>query len=200
MSFFKLNKKNEMKKPITLYLLMLVLTISGLSIPTNSKAYDVSMKEQNNSKDNMLTKSKKAKAAFIKNDADMNKFFKNAHAYVIFPNVGKGALVVGGASGNGMVFEHGHLIGKGKMLQVTVGVQAGGKAYSEVIFFENKAALERFKDDKLEFSGQASAVAAKSGASATAKYADGVLVFTRDLGGLMVEASIGGQKFTYKKL
>ena len=189
-----------MKKTFTLYLFMLVLTIFGLSIPTTSKAIDASMKKQNNSLDKMLTKSKKAKAAFIKNDADMNKLFKSAYGYVIFPNVGKGAMVVGAASGNGLVFENGHLIGKGKMIQVTVGVQAGGKAYSEVIFFENKAALERFTDNKLEFSGQASAVAVKSGASATAKYANGVLVFTQDLGGLMVEASIGGQKFTYEKL
>ena len=189
-----------MKKTFTLYLLILVLTISGLCIPTSMKATDATMKEQNNSIDKMLTKSKKAKAAFIKNDADMNKLFKTAYGYTIFPNIGKGAMLVGAASGNGLVFENGQLIGKGKMIQVTVGVQAGGKAYREVIFFENKAALQRFKDNKLEFSGQASAVVAKSGASANAKYADGVLVFTQELGGLMVEASIGGQKFTYEKL
>ena len=178
---------------------MMVLITSGLCIPTSMKATNASINNQANSVDKMLTKCKKAKAAFIKNDADMNKLFKSAYAYTIFPNVGKGAMLVGAASGNGLVFEHGLLIGKGKMIQVTVGVQAGGKAYREVIFFENKAALQRFKDNKLEFSGQASAVVAKSGASTNATYADGVLVFTQELGGLMVEASIGGQKFTFEK-
>ena len=83
------------------------------------------------------------------------------------------------------------------MVQVTVGLQAGGEAYREVIFFENKAAFDRFKENKLEFSGQVSAVAAKEGASANAKYRDGVLVFTQERGGLMLEASVGGQKFSY---
>jgi lipid-binding SYLF domain-containing protein len=83
------------------------------------------------------------------------------------------------------------------MVQVTVGLQAGGQSYREVIFFENEEALDRFKSNQLEFSGQVSAVAAKSGASANAKYTDGVLVFTQGKSGLMLEASVGGQKFTY---
>ena len=86
------------------------------------------------------------------------------------------------------------------MAQVTVGAQVGGASYREIIFFENNEALDRFKDNKYEFSGQVSAVALKSGASKNAKYADGVLVFTQDLTGLMAEATVGGQKFTYKPL
>ena len=84
------------------------------------------------------------------------------------------------------------------MVQISAGAQVGGQAYREVIFFEDKAALDRFKENKIEFSGQVSAVAAKAGASATAKYREGVAVFTQELGGLMLEASLGGQKFTFK--
>jgi lipid-binding SYLF domain-containing protein len=149
-------------------------------------------------KDKLLKDSKAAENAFIKTDADMSKLFKNSYAYVIFPNVGKGAVVVGGSGGNGTVFEHGKPIGTAKMVQVTVGAQVGGQAYREVIFFENKDALDRFKRNNLEFSGQVSAVAAKAGASADIKYREGVAVFTEEISGLMLEASIGGQKFTYK--
>ena len=83
------------------------------------------------------------------------------------------------------------------MTQVSIGFQFGGQAYREVIFFESATALDRFKSDNLEFSAQASAVAATSGASANVKYANGVMIFTQQKGGLMYEASIGGQKFDY---
>jgi lipid-binding SYLF domain-containing protein len=138
-----------------------------------------------------------AKAQFIASDALMKNLFDNAYAWVIFPNVGKGAIGVGGAAGNGIVYEGGAAIGSAKMKQVTVGFQFGGQAYREVIFFETKEALERFKNDNFEFSAQASAVAVKSGASANVKYRDGVMIFTQEKGGLMYEASIGGQKFDF---
>jgi lipid-binding SYLF domain-containing protein len=150
--------------------------------------------------DQLIKDSKEVRTAFIKADESMKSRFNNAYGYVIFPDIGKGAVVVGGAGGRGAVFEKGKTIGTAKMVQVTVGAQAGGQAYREVIFFENKDALDRFKDNKVEFSGQVSAVAVKSGASATAKYREGVAVFTQEKGGLMVEASVGGQKFTYKPL
>ncbi|XZF15193.1 YSC84-related protein [Chitinophagaceae bacterium MMS25-I14] len=141
-----------------------------------------------------------AKAAFIKTDASMRKLFSNAYGYVIFPRVGKGGAVVGGAGGEGAVYERGKKIGKASMVQVNVGAQLGGQVYREVVFFENKEALDRFRDNKVEFSGQVSAVAVKSGVSANARYTEGVLVFTQEKSGLMLEASVGGQKFTYKKL
>ena len=130
----------------------------------------------------------------------MSSLFNDSYGYVIFPKVGKGAAVVGGAGGNGVVYEKGKAIGTAKMAQVNVGAQVGGQAYREVIFFENKDALDRFRENKLEFAGQVSAIAAKAGASANAKYREGVQVFTEEIGGLMLEASIGGQKFTYKSL
>ena len=141
-----------------------------------------------------------AKAEFIKTDALLSKLFETAAGYVIFPNVGKGAVGVGGASGNGIVYEHGKMIGKAKMSQVSVGFQVGGQAYRELIFFENKETLDRFKKNKVEFSAQASAVAATAGASANAKYTDGIMIYTQQKGGLMYEASVGGQKFKYSAL
>ena len=117
---------------------------------------------------------------------------------MIFPNIGKGGIGVGGAAGNGIVFQGGKTIGSAKMKQVTVGFQFGGQAYREVIFFENSAALERFKQNNFEFSAQASAVAVTKGASGNVKYSDGVMIFTQEKKGLMYEASVGGQKFSYK--
>ncbi|HNP24455.1 MAG TPA: lipid-binding SYLF domain-containing protein [Panacibacter sp.] len=179
-----------MKKSPVMFFAVMVLVVCSSVMPTLLQAQD--------SKETMMAESKEAKSAFIKTDESMNGLFKDAYGYVVFPNIGKGALVVGGAGGKGIVYEQGKATGPAKMVQVTVGAQAGGQSYREVIFFQTKEALERFKNNNLEFSGQVSAVAAKSGASANAKYTDGVLVFTQERGGLMVEASIGGQKFTYE--
>jgi lipid-binding SYLF domain-containing protein len=145
----------------------------------------------------LINDSKAAMDEFIKADGLMSNLFNNSYAYAIFPNVGKGAIGVGGAAGNGIVYQGGKAIGKASMKQVTVGFQWGGQAYREVIFFENKETLDRFKENKIEFSAQASAVAATKGASGNVKYANGVMIFTQEKGGLMYEASVGGQKFKY---
>lgn len=134
---------------------------------------------------------------FIHTDSLMKNLFNHAYGYVIFPNVGKGAIGVGGASGGGTVFEKKAVVGKAQMTQVTVGFQFGGQAYREVIFFEDKKTLDQFKENKVEFSAQVSAVAAKAGASGNVKYSSGILIFTQQKGGLMYEASVGGQKFKY---
>ncbi len=143
---------------------------------------------------------KAAKTEFIKSDGLMKNLFENAYAYVILPNVGKGGIGIGGAAGNGAVFQKGTHIGMAKMTQVTIGFQWGGQAYREVIFFETKADLDRFKENRLELSAQASAVAATAGASANVKYKEGVMIFTQAKGGLMYEASIGGQKFKFRTI
>ena len=175
-------KKNTIFCMITAFLLM------GLSVPGFSQ----------NAKDrDLIAESKEAKAQFLKTDNLMQSLFDNSYGYVIFPNIGKGAIGVGGAAGNGIVFEHGNAVGSAKMKQVTVGFQLGGQVYREVIFFQDKAALDRFKGGNFEFSAQASAVAVKAGASANMKYRDGVMVFSQEKKGLMYEASIGGQKFGY---
>jgi len=138
-----------------------------------------------------------AKEDFIETDGLMEGLFNKAYGYVIFPNVGKGGFGIGGAVGNGVVYEKGNIIGKAKLTQLSIGFQFGGQSYREVIFFESKADLKRFQENKIEFSAQASAVAVTEGASANVKYKEGVMIFTQQKGGLMYEASIGGQKFNY---
>ena len=148
-------------------------------------------------KDKIIADAAEAKAEFIKGDWQMEKHFSNAHGYVIFPNVGKGGIGIGGAAGNGVVYENGAIIGMAKLSQLSIGFQWGGQAYREIIFFETKETMDRFKESKVELSAQASAVAVTAGASADAKYSDGVMIFTMQKGGLMYEASVGGQKFKF---
>ena len=137
---------------------------------------------------------------FKKTEPGIEKFFHNSAGYVVFPGIGKGGLGVGGAHGTGVLFVRGAPAGKVKLTQVTVGAQIGGEEFSEVIFFESPAGVAELKQGKTSFAAQASAVALKSGAAATAKYASGVVVFTATKEGLMAEASIGGQKFSYEPL
>lgn len=154
---------------------------------------------QNSSKDKrMVRESEGAKAEFIATDGLMSNLFEKAYGYVIFPNVGKGGIGIGGAAGNGIVYENGSVIGKAKLTQVSIGFQFGGQSYREVIFFESKADLDRFRENKVELSAQASAVAATTGASGNVKYSEGVMIFTQQKGGLMYEASVGGQKFNFE--
>lgn len=143
---------------------------------------------------------KEAIALFEKQDPGMKEFFGTAHGYVVFPSVTKGAIGIGGAHGRGLVYEKGTLVGEAGLSQITIGAQLGGQSYSEVIFFETEGALESFKGGNFAFSAQASAVAAASGTSATAKYEQGVAVFTLARTGLMYEASVGGQKFSFTPL
>ena len=127
----------------------------------------------------------------------MKKHFSEAYGYVIYPNVGKGAIGIGGAAGNGVAWERGNMIGMAKLSQVSIGFQWGGQAYREVIFFESKDDMDRFKENRIELAAQASAIAVTAGASADAKYVDGVMVYTMQKGGLMYEASVGGQKLKF---
>ncbi|MEP1085590.1 YSC84-related protein [Algoriphagus sp.] len=155
---------------------------------------------QNAKKDQQIEEdSMEAKAAFLEDDPSMQELFDSSYGYIILPNVGKGGLGIGGAAGNGVAFQGGSQVGYAKMTQITIGFQAGGQAYSEVVFFEDSEAFDRFKANNVEMSAQVSAVAAASGASANAKYVDGVAVFTRTKGGLMYEASVGGQQFKFRE-
>ena len=114
--------------------------------------------------------------------------------------MGKGGLVVGGAGGSGIVFEHGKAVGRTSLSQVTIGAQIGGQSYYEIIFFETAESLAAFKKGEWTMAAQVSAVALSSGASADAKYKEGVAVFTLSKGGAMAEASVGGQKFSFKPM
>lgn len=182
-----------MKKNSVCLLAGFLLIFMGLSMP--------SLKAQDEDKiDKLIEDAKEARSQFVSTDNLLEPLFNSSAGYVIFPNVGKGAIGVGGAAGNGIVFEKGNAIGSAKMKQLSVGFQFGGQVYREVIFFQDQAALNRFKENNFEFSAQASAVAVTKGASTNVKYRDGVMVFTQEKGGLMYEASIGGQKFSYKPL
>src|SRR5512143_544728 len=130
-------------------------------------------------------------------DPGLNRLFEGAAGYAVFATVGKGAVGVGGAHGTGVLFEKGTAIGETTLTQVTVGLQLGGQAYTEVIFFETEKSLANFKKGEFAMAAQVSAVTAAAGASANAKYVEGVSVFTLAKGGVMAEASVGGQKFSY---
>jgi lipid-binding SYLF domain-containing protein len=146
------------------------------------------------------------------------KFFSSSYGYAVFPTIGKGGIGIGGAHGSGRVYAKGAYVGDTSMTQITVGAQLGGEAYSQIIFFKDKRAFDEFTGGNFEFGAQASAVAITAGASAQAttagtgaaasgtpshaktasEYQKGMAVFTVVKGGLMYEASIGGQKFSYK--
>ena len=146
----------------------------------------------------LISEANATKAVFIKTDPGLGQLFQTAPGYVIFPSIGKGAVGIGGAHGTGIVYQQGRPVGKASLSQLTVGAQIGGQSYSEVILFETPEALAHFMQGKFAFSGQVSAVALKAGASSDARYREGVMVFTATKGGLMVEASVGGQKFGYE--
>ena len=130
-------------------------------------------------------------------DPSFGQFLDRAYGYAVYPTVGKGGLIVGGSFGRGEVFEQGRFIGYSDITQATVGAQIGGQSYSQVVVFEDKAALDKFTQSAYAFTAQVTAVAIKSGAAANARFRDGVAVFTYIKGGLMAEASAGGQRFRF---
>lgn len=154
----------------------------------------------------------------FKNAGKSAAFFENSYGYAVFPTVGKGGLVIGAAHGTGRVYQQGKYVGDTSITQLSIGFQAGGEAFSEIIFFENKAAFDKFTTGQFELAATAHATAITASASATASttgsgagisgtkdhaatagnYQDGVAIFTVAKGGLMYEASVAGQKFSYK--
>ena len=140
-----------------------------------------------------------AQAIIKANESDptLTMWFDTAYAYAVFPKVGKGGFIVGGAHGKGLVIRGDTTVGLTSLTQVTVGAQLGGQAYAQYIMFKDQTAFEHFTRGNFEMGAQVSAVAVTLGASADASYDSGVAVFTLAEGGLMVEASVGGQKFKY---
>jgi lipid-binding SYLF domain-containing protein len=164
-----------------------------------------------------------ATIALFKNAGESGKFFADSYAYAVFPTVGEGGFIAGAAIGKGRVYVHhhlsDHLIGDTTMKQLSLGFQAGGKVYSQIIFFKDKSALERFESGSFEFAAGASAIAITAGANASVGtdgatsgasgtdmnattagvWSDGMAVFTIAKGGLMYAATIAGQRFSYKE-
>ena len=131
-------------------------------------------------------------------DPGFKTFLDHADGYVVFPSVGKGALIAGGAYGRGEAFEHGTFIGYADISQATIGAQVGGQSYSEVVAFAAPWAMDGLKEGQLAFDAGVSAVALTAGAALAARYEHGVAVFIEPTGGLMVEAAAGGQKFSFE--
>jgi lipid-binding SYLF domain-containing protein len=158
----------------------------------------------------------------FKSAGESGNYFSNSYGYAVFPTIGKAGLGIGGSHGTGKVYQQGQVIGESKMTQLSVGLQAGGQVYSQIIFFEDEGALKAFTSGNFEFSAQATAVAITAGVSAEANtgggtaagasggkndasttsrgYRKGMAIFTVAKGGLMYEAALGGQKYSYKPL
>jgi lipid-binding SYLF domain-containing protein len=157
----------------------------------------------------------------FRNAGASGDFFHKSYAYAVFPTIGEAGFVVGGAGGKGRVYEHGKYVGDTTMAQLSVGFQLGGKAYSQIIFFEDKRALDEFESGSFAFGAGVSAIAITAGASASAGttganagasggkkdattvsagYQKGMIVFTIAKGGLMYTATVQGQKFSYTPL
>jgi len=206
-----------MKMPVHRLFLACGLLLAAVCLParTNSvdnlKAATADIKDE---KDRLAVQS--ALAAFA-DSKKVDHFFANSYGLVIFPTIGKGGLGIGGAHGSGWGFRTGRLDGTSKMTQVTFGFQAGGQAFSQIIFFETEVDFNRFTNGNFELGAQASAVALTAGLNAQAStagganaganasqakttYSDGLAIFTMAKGGLMYEAAVGGQKFSYRSL
>lgn len=156
--------------------------------------------------------------ALFRHAGQSETYFSRSYGYAVFPTIGKAGLGVGGAHGDGHVYANGKRIGRVSVTEVSVGLQAGGETYSQIVFFENKAALDAFTVGQFEFSAGVSAIAITASASATAGtegagapasatkhdaateggFHEGVAVFTIAKGGLMYTASLSGQKYHYR--
>jgi lipid-binding SYLF domain-containing protein len=149
-------------------------------------------------KEDLETSARTALTRMQEHDASIDDMIDKGHGYVIFPNAGKGAFVLGGGYGKGVVFDDaGQQIGFADITQLSAGAQIGGQSFSELIVFENEAALNRFKNNELTFGANASAVIIKKGVGSATSFKDGYVVYVLPKAGAMAEAAVGGQKFTF---
>lgn len=154
---------------------------------------------QNKDEKKVIKDAKNAVTVMKSADKGYEKFFRNSSGYAVFPNVGEGALIIGAASGNGVLYENGTATGMADLKKLDIGAQAGGESYMQVIFFETKDALNEFKAGNFEFSAEAKAVILDKGVGKKVNYNDGVVTFIKSKSGAMADASIGGQKFNYSE-
>ena len=196
-----LNKQHEIKYMNTMTKIKRLLLILTFFIASSAYADDY-----------------QATIKLFKNAGESASFFGNSYGYAVFPSIGKGGIGIGGAHGKGGVFVGGKQVGDTSMTQLTIGFQLGGQAFSQIIFFKDKRAFEEFTGGNFEFGAQATAVAITAGASASSSttgtsagassskssattkggYYKGMAIFSIAKGGLMYEATLGGQKYNYK--
>ena len=149
-------------------------------------------------KADLETEAQNAIARMQEHDANIDDMIEKGHGYVIFPNAGKGAFVLGGGYGKGVVYnDAGAQIGFADITQLSAGAQIGGQSFSELIVFENQDAFNRFKNNQLTFGANASAVIVKKGVGSATSFQDGYAVYVLPKAGAMAEAAVGGQKFTF---
>ncbi len=201
-----------------LKIIFLILTSSFFLPPASSAELDESIKTaisisfpkkgalvagwnpDKNKKGSQGKASKKTLIALekFKEMPQLEQFFKNAKGFAVFPNIGKAGFGIGASRGIGEVFKSNQVIGSTTVTQISIGLQLGGQAFSQIIFFKDQRDIDRFTEGNFEFGAAASAALIKAGASVEAAYSDGIAVLTLSKGGLMYEASIGGQKFSFE--
>lgn len=171
----------------SVHLLVCLLVIAGCRVaPENAASGKV-----------LSAQVEEAIAEMKAKDPGIDRFFERSYGYAVLPKIFKGAFVVGGAYGKGEVFEQGQMVGYCNMKQATLGFSFGGEYFREIVFFRDKEDLDQFKSEEYTFSAQVTGVALTSGAAAKADYKAGMAVFIMAEEGLMVDASLGGQKFNY---
>jgi lipid-binding SYLF domain-containing protein len=150
-----------------------------------------------NAETDEVAQARQALASFQEKDAGIAEFVNKSAGYVVFPMIEKGAVVVGGAHGKGVLFEGETAVGAATVSQGTVGLQIGAQVYSQVMFLETQDNLNAFKENKWAWQGEATAVAAKSGVAKNTDFKNGVAIFISDQKGAMASLAAGGQKFTF---
>ena len=170
----------------------LAVVVASCVVPGSARAWDPEAEKKE------VAAVEEALASFRKSEPKLKVYFDSAYGYAIFPTVGKGGIGIGGGYGKGRVYVGGKHVGNTALTQASIGLQLGYESYSELVFFADKAAFENFKTGKAKFAAKASAYAIKAGAATEANYSEGVAVFVKGKGGLMADASLGGQSFSYE--
>jgi lipid-binding SYLF domain-containing protein len=171
----------------------IVLTVLITGLMAGCSTGSVSKEER----DTLFKQAQASRQQWNKVDPQFEAFAKKGYGYAFFPEITKAGFVVGGARGQGVVYEKGQHIGYADLTQVSVGFQGGLQDYSQLIVFENQTAMDRFKRNEIDFGANASAVVADKGTALGAQFVDGVAVFVRPIKGVMAEASLAGQQITY---
>lgn len=172
--------------------------LASAPLPAAAKEWDARAQDQ--ALRDIVSDARNAITAFRLSDPTLSSFFSQAYGYAVFPKITKGGLVFGGAGGKGVLFEQGEPRHRLQLSQGSFGLQAGAKVYREILFFQDKAAFDRFVSGAFELSGQAQASIATAGAADQTPYDEGVAIFLLNRGGLMAEASVAGQRFKVEPL
>lgn len=181
-------------------LLLAAGMLSNVNVNAQSDMEDQKTDEQvvdHDKKGKLIEDAELASELFVENSTNLSELMDKAAGYVIFPNVGKGAYILGGAAGNGVLFENGKVAGFAEMRQLDVGLQIGGQAYRQIILFQTENELNKFKEGNYKLSGNASAVVINKGKAKAVEFNNGRAIATMPKAGAMVEVSVGGQKFDY---